>query len=543
MKRILTLFIAITCSIFPVLAAIELPAVISSGMVLQRDIKAPIWGYGAKGTEVKVNFAGQSHTTKIGSNGMWMIRLNPLSASAQSRVMKIEVGSETIELSDIVVGEVWVCSGQSNMGFTVESSAKKTRDPIDQPVADFITAHKKTARDPLLRQITVPAATSYDKEQKTFNGTWFASTSEENNNKFTATGYFFALELRKALKVPVGLLKCSWGGKKIQPFISSTQYKNVPKLKAYYQAAWTKLEKNMSTYSPKKAEEKYQAALAKWKDRVKKAKERKQKAPRKPRKAADPQEDPNFPSTLYNAMINPLVPFGIKGAIWYQGESNAQSDSDARMYSEFLEALATGWRTRWGQGDFPLYYCQLAKFRKASPEPMDENRWVTVCDQMRRTLSFKNTGMAVLNDCGEVSDIHPRNKVDVGKRLSLWALAKDYGQSDLVYSGPLYKSSSTQGNKVTISFTSVGDGLMAARKHLLDPAKPVSEDLGGFQICGVDKKWKWAKAKIITSSEVEIFHPDINNPTEVRYAWSPNPANANLYNKSGLPTSCFSTVD
>jgi sialate O-acetylesterase len=151
--------------------------------------------------------------------------------------------------------------------------------------------------------------------------------------------------------------------------------------------------------------------------------------------------------------------------------------------------------------------------------------------------------MAVLNDAGEVSDIHPRNKVDAGKRLSLWALAKDYGRTDLVYSGPLYESSKTSGNKVTIQFSHVGEGLMTARKHLLEPARPIDEHVQGFQICGADKTWKWARAKIISPSEVEVYHPEIDQPVEVRYAWSANPENANLYNKSGLPTSCFTTLD
>jgi sialate O-acetylesterase len=541
MKQLFCFFSILFLSLYQLLAAIELPAVISNGMVLQRDIKVPIWGWGEPGAKVKVSFAGQTQRTEIDSDGKWMLRLNPMKASAESRILSIEVDSEKVELKDVLVGEVWLCSGQSNMQWTVGASARKTKDPNDQPVADWIAAHKKTARDPLLRQIAVPMKTSYDKELNHFKGTWIASTSEANNDQFTATGYFFALELRKELGVPVGLLKCPWGGKKIQPFIPSTHYNSVPELNKYYEQAMANMLKASSAFDPKKAEANYQKALEKWKEKVKVAKQNKKPAPRRPKKAIDPKLDANFPSTIYNAMINPLVPFAIRGAIWYQGESNA--GSDANMYGQFLEALATGWRTRWGQGDFPLYYCQLAKFREPSKEPLGDNGWVTVCDQMRRTLSFKNTGMAVLNDAGEVSDIHPRNKVDAGKRLSLWALAKDYGRTDLVYSGPLYESSKTSGNKVTIQFSHVGEGLMTARKHLLEPARPIDEHVQGFQICGADKTWKWARAKIISPSEVEVYHPEIDQPVEVRYAWSANPENANLYNKSGLPTSCFTTLD
>jgi len=473
--KLLFAFLFLFGQVFQLLAAVELPSVISSGMVLQRDLNLPIWGWGKPGDKVKVSFAGQIQRTEVDAKGNWQVRFSPLKASSENRMMKIEVGSESVELKDVVVGEVWVCSGQSNMQFSLAGGAGKTVDPKHQPIADWMDQERKTANDPLIRQIATPNVTSYDKEKKNFEGKWISADSEANNNNFTAVGYFFAKELRRELNVPVGLLKCPWGGKQIQPFIPSTQYKSDAVLSAYYQKAQEDLEKAMKSFDPDKAEAKYQKDLEKWKQEVQKAKDAGSQVPKKPNKATAPQLNPNFPSTLYNSMVNPLVPFGIRGALWYQGESNA--NTEAGMYGKFIEALATGWRNRWGQGDFPLYYCQLASFRDAPTKPVVDDNWVTVCDQMRRTLTFKHTGMAVLNDIGEAKDIHPRNKLDAGKRLALWALAKDYGRTDLVYSGPLYKSHTINGNKVMIQFDSVGEGLMIARKNLLDPAEPVSEPL------------------------------------------------------------------
>lgn len=539
--RIHFVFFVLILSASQLFAALKLPAVISDRMVLQQQLSLPIWGWGDAGQEVSVSFAGQTQTTTVKANGEWRVNLNPLKASSENRIMKVTMGTESKTLNDVVVGEVWICSGQSNMGWSLNGSAQKTKDPIHQPIADWTKKELETEFDPLIRQISSPTITSYNEEKNDIKGSWVEANSANNKKNFTAVGYFFAKELRRKLNVPVGLLKCPWGGKKIQPFIPSTQYKKDPELNKYYNDSLANLEKVMKTFDPAKLKAKNEAAMAKWKEKSKKAKADGKAAPRRPRNGVSPALNPNFPSTLYNSMINPLVPFGVKGAIWYQGESNA--GSDAPLYGKYLKTLIDGWRDRWGQNDFPLYYCQLASFQKPSNHPLDKNSWVTVCDEMRRALSHKNMGMAVLNDVGEATDIHPRNKKDPGERLAYWALAKDYGFTDTVYSGPLYKSHSIKGNQVTIKFDSVGKGLMTARKHLLDPAKAVDEKLQGFQICGADRKWKWAEASIINNSEVTVSHPEIANPTIVRYAWAPNPIQANLYNKSGLPTSVFSTKD
>ncbi|MEM7010595.1 MAG: sialate O-acetylesterase, partial [Verrucomicrobiota bacterium] len=380
-----------------------------------------------------------------------------------------------------------------------------------------------------------------DKALTQFEGQWARADTVKNKNQFSAVGYYFAKELRQNLDVPVGVIVAAWGAKRIQPFIPSSQYEKDPALADYYKEQLAKIRERIAAYDDAAEEAKFEANMARWHERARAAKAAGKWPPPVPKRWY-PQNDPNFPGTIYNAMINPLSPYAIRGAIWYQGESNAKHPNAMVFdYETYLRALIDGLRDHWGQGDFPFYYCQLAQFRAAPTEPVDTDFWVNVCNDMRKVLDHKNVGMAVLNDVGEVRDIHPRNKIDPGKRLARWALAKDYGRSDLVYSGPLYKSHRIDGAKVEISFNNVGEGLMTARKNLHWGTKPVDEELQGFQICGEDRVWKWAKAEITGRDSVIAWHPEIDAPDEVRYAWAQNPSQANLYNKAGLPTSVFST--
>jgi sialate O-acetylesterase len=234
-----------------------------------------------------------------------------------------------------------------------------------------------------------------------------------------------------------------------------------------------------------------------------------------------------------------LIPYAIKGAIWYQGESNGNSSPE--QYAMRLSAMVEGWRSAWNQKELYFYYCQLASYKDVNAEPLDSTEgWVIVQDQMRLAMDIPNSGMAVLNDIGEAKDIHPKNKIDTGKRLSLWALKQAY-KCNVECSGPVYKSSKVKGNKMIIKFDYVGSGLMVGDKNLMNPTVEVDQPLQRFQICGVDGKWKWAKAEIRGKNKVVVWHSDISNPVEVRYAWSPNPEGANLYNIEGLPTSLFQT--
>jgi len=242
---------------------------------------------------------------------------------------------------------------------------------------------------------------------------------------------------------------------------------------------------------------------------------------------------------LYNGMLSAVVPYAIKGAIWYQGESNAGYMTE--HYEDYFSAMIRSWRKEWGRGDFPFYWAQLANFRDPNADPLEEDGWASICDQQRRTLKLPNTGMAVLIDIGEAKDIHPRNKPDVGKRLALWALAKDYGIDVPAYSGPLYKISEVKGSKILLRFSQVGSGLMVGSKNLMDDAVEIDEPLKRFQICGKNRAWQWADAMIVSKDTIEVSHPEIAEPVVVRYAWSSNPEGANLYNKEGLPASLFTT--
>ena len=534
-------FLLFLASISQVRADVDLPAAISDGMVLQREATVPVWGWGKSGDAVTVKFANQSVEGTVNADGSWRVDLEPLEASSENRSMMITVGTDTVTLSDVVVGEVWFASGQSNMQMTLDESGRKTLDKKDQQVAWSIKEEIGKNLDPLIRQLKVPIATSYDKELTQFEGSWSKADSVKNKNQFSAVSYYFAKELRKNIDVPVGVIVAAWGGKRIQPFIPISQYKKDPELDKYYEDELEKMKARIAAYDDAAEEAKFKTIMAKWHERARAAKEEGKWPPPVPKRYY-PQNNPAFPGTIYNAMIHPVIPYAIRGAIWYQGESNAKHPKAMVFdYETYLRALIDGLRERWGQGDFPFYYCQLAQFRESPDEPVDNDFWVNVCNDMRKVLDHKNVGMAVLNDVGEVRDIRPRNKIDPGKRLARWALANDYGRSDLVYSGPLYESHRIDGKNVEITFSSVGGGLMTARKNLHWATKPVEEELQGFQICGDDRVWKWASAKITGPNTVVVWHPEITKPDEVRYAWAQNPARANLYNKAGLPTSVFST--
>jgi sialate O-acetylesterase len=361
------------------------------------------------------------------------------------------------------------------------------------------------------------------------------ASSPENNPEFSATAYFFGRELRKELNVPVGLIKCAWGGSRVEPWIPAGEFRKDTEMAAYFESSLSALK----AWDPNKAEADYQAAVKKWETKGK---------GRKPKKPAEPKNDKQFPSTLFNAMVHPVIPYAIRGAIWYQGEENARHNTE--NYEDNFRTMISSWREHWGQGDFPFYFAQLASFKNPVAKPVEYDGWASVCDQQRRVLSLKNTGMAVLSDIGEANDIHPHNKVAAGKRLALWALKNDYPSTvlragkkagDLVCSGPLYKRHKIKDGTVVITFDSVGTGLMSGVKTGMADTKATDEPLKHFQICGADRQWKWAQAGITGKDSVTVSHPDVPEPVVVRYAWASNPEGANLYNKEGLPTSIFTT--
>jgi sialate O-acetylesterase len=516
------------CSVATLWADVTMPAIFSDGMVIQRETKAPIWGSADPEEKILVEASWGAKATCIANpDGSWKVALQTPEAGG---LFSITVsGKNQIKIEDVLSGEVWICTGQSNMKCTMAFFSKKARDPKYQPAAEYILNEITTANDPLLRQIKVPKKTSPYKKLNDFEGQW-VSASPETTGEMTATGYFFARELRKQLNVPVGLVLCAWGGTRIEPWIAADTYRSDDEMAAYYDQEMASLKAASDAYSAKEAKQKLEKQRAAWEANGKKGQQ--------PGIQADPETDKQWPATLHNGMLSAIIPYAIKGAIWYQGESNANYMPDA--YEDRFRTLITSWRDEWDQGDFPFYWAQLASYKEPNTEPLGNDGWATICDAQRRTLTLPNTGMAVLTDIGEANDIHPHNKMDAGKRLALWALAKEYG-FEQPYSGPLYKNYSTKGDSVLITFDHVGSGLMAGHKNVLDDTVKSDEPLLRFQIAGSDRVWKWANAEIIDEDTVSVSHPDVKNPAVVRYAWSANPEGANLYNKEGLPASMFTT--
>ena len=480
--------------------ALNLPRIFSDNMVLQRGIPLKVWGWADPGQSVEVSFSAQKKITKAGEDGKWAVTLDPLLANAEPGELSIAAGTQRVSIKNVLVGEVWICSGQSNMEWTLKDT---------DHAADTIAA----ANFPLIRQFKVPHVTNA-KPQKDLPGDW-AVCSPGTAANFTGVGYYFGLQLYKKLNVPIGLINTSWGGTRIEPWTDPEGFKLSPGLKDI-----SELIANAD-----KVHRQNQAAkldqLEVW---VKQSREALEKGsslsafpggmPEHPLNASD------RPTSIYNAMIAPLVSYGIRGAIWYQGESN---NGEGMLYFEKMKALIGSWRRLWEQGDFPFLYVQLAPYRYNKPEALPG-----IWEAQLAALAIPNTGMAVITDIGNVADIHPRNKEDVGRRLSLWALAKTYGESGLEYSGPIYKAMKVEGNKAILTFDH-GDGLKS-----LD-GKPFT----WFTIAADDKKFVEAKAEVVGNT-VLVSSDGVANPAAVRFGWHET-AEPNLGNGAGLPASPFRT--
>ncbi|ADQ04207.1 protein of unknown function DUF303 acetylesterase [Caldicellulosiruptor owensensis OL] len=625
--------------------ALRLARLISDGMVLQRDQKIKIWGWALPEEKVTVHFLDKSYSTVANTDGKWEVTLPELQAGGPY-FMVIETFQKSITINNILIGDVWVCSGQSNMVLPME----RVKDIYEEEIAN--------CDNPFIRQFTVPDRYDFKGPQEDLEeGSWEPVT-KDTILRFSAVGYFFAKALFEKYHVPIGLIKACVGGTpieawlsedalqqfpenlkileqlKIDGYIESIKKKEEAEINAWYEklnkedkgmkkgepawfdpnyddsdwqtvklpASWKEMGLDslkgvvwfrkkvtvpasvvgkpaklyMGTivdsdhtyingtlvgstsyrYPPRKYEvpahllkpgenviairvvsndgngefvkgkpyklftEDYQIILeGEWKYRVGAVAEK-------------PLPSMTFfeykPAGLFNGMIAPLLKFSIKGVIWYQGESN--TDNPKEYHKKFC-ALIADWRQKWGQGNFPFLYVQLANFMEAKSQP-SESKWAELREQQRKTLVVPNTGMAVTIDLGEWNDLHPSNKKDVGERLALLARKIAYGEENLVASGPLYKSAKIEGNKVIIEFSEVGSGLVAKG----------GGELKHFAIAGSDKKFTWAKA-VIEDNKVIVWNESISNPAYVRYAWADNPEGANLYNKEGLPASPFTTED
>ncbi len=639
--RLLTAIISLFAFNSLIYSNVRLPHVLSSNMVLQRNMPINIWGWADAGEKVNVVFAGKTLSVKADKEGKWKVVFPPMREGGPY-VMTIK-GHNTINLEDIMIGEVWICSGQSNMEWMLYNA----RDGINEVNA---------ATYPEIRLFTVPKRTEL-KPVDDFNGGEWQECSPQTAAGFSAVGYFFGRELYNKLHVPVGLINTSWGGTLIEPWTSDDALNSVPgtkewvnqlknldvqKLEAQQKAKYDKIRSTItgntdgiidgkavwaevdyddhdwiSIKVPGLWEQsvfpgldgvvwfRYEfevpadmtqtdvtLSLGKiddsditWINGIKVGEtEQKYDKPRiynvykgilKPgRNVITVRVDdtgggggfwseeselriengrqtialsgewkckispvsfrlnesivgPNdFPAVLYNGMIYPMLNYAARGVIWYQGESNC---GRAYHYRTLFPIMISNWREKWQNPDLVFLFVQLANFKEPAPVPGNSD-WAELREAQLMTLSVPKTGMAVIIDIGEANDIHPRNKQDVGYRLSLAARKIAYNE-DLVYSGPIFKSYTINGNKIEIEFDHVGSGLMAKDKYGY---------LKGFTIAGEDQQFKWAKA-YIQDNKVIVFSDEVSSPVAVRYAWADNPDDANLYNKEGLPASPFRT--
>ncbi len=501
MKKLYLFIKAISVASLLILAAqadVSTPSIFGDHMVLQRNQENPVWGWGAPREKVTVTIAGQRHSTQADRNGDWNVTLDPLPAGGPHR-LAIQ-GKNTLNYDDVLVGEVWICSGQSNMAWPVQNSFD----------GDLVALSAKSSQ---VRLISVPQVGTQE-PQRDFDGEW-AHSSPEIVSQFSAVGYRFGLQLHQALGVPVGLVDNAWGGSAAEAWIRRDALESDKR----YAELIDRWEETERTFDFEKETAQYQADLAKWEKDGKKG-----NRPRTPRNILAGQ---HRPGNLYNGVLKPTIGYGIKGAIWYQGEANA---SRAYQYRHLFPLMIQHWRDEWGQGDFPFYWVQLADFRDEVSEPGDAD-WAELREAQTMTMSkLPNTGEAVIIDVGEGRDIHPRDKRTVAARLARWALAKDYGY-DIRYQSPTYKSMNVDGSKVILTFDHVGaNGL-----YTFDTREPV-----GFAIAGSDQKFVWASGKIVDANTVEVWSDSVKKPVAVRYAWAHNPV-CNVTSREGLPLTPFRT--
>ncbi|MEX0702077.1 MAG: sialate O-acetylesterase [Planctomycetales bacterium] len=449
----------------PALADVSLPAVLSDGMVLQRERPAAVWGWAAAGEKVAVLLGGKQAETQADREGRWSVRIDPPAAGGPYELTV--KGTNAITLKDVLVGEVWLCSGQSNMEWPVRSA--------DDPQREIAAANH-----PRLRLFHVPHVVAAA-PRGDVSANW-QSCSPQTVAGFSAVAYFFGRHLQRELDVPIGLIDSSWGGTRIEPWTPSAGFAAVPELARLADEA---------------------AGVA---------------------AGAKPPQNTS-PTALYNGMIHPLVPYGIRGAIWYQGESNR---GDGTAYRDKMKGLILGWRSVWNDQDLPFYFVQLAPYRyDGQPDALGP-----VWEGQRLSLAVKNTGMAVTTDIGNIQDIHPRNKQEVGRRLALWALARTYRKTDIVYSGPLFRSMNVEHGKARLEFD-----------HAAGLKSSDGQPLRWFDVAGADGRLLPADATI-DGEAVVVSNESVPEPRLVRYGWSGwLDSQPNFVNAAGLPASPFRAGD
>ena len=487
LKQLSFALLALSAGLFSA-SAVTVPNVFSANMVLQRDTDVPVWGWGDDGETVTVTFRDQTVSTKV-KDGKWTVKLHSLKTGDPATLTI--TGNNTIDFTNVVVGEVWVASGQSNMEF---SMGRKPLTAADLP----------SCTNTMIRWLNV-RNTRLDEPTNNVQATWLVSSPQTMPTN-SAVAYYFAKDLQKTLGVPIGIMESDWGGTPIE--------------------AW--LRREVIAANPvhkKQVIDAQDAALALYQKEI--AAPEKSAPPKKGAKKTDAPKKPWMPGELYNGMIAPLIPYAIKGVIWYQGENNSSSPTNALRYHSLFPDLIKSWRADWHQGDFPFLSVQLAPF--ATPAPRCD--WPSIREaQLLATKNVPKVGMAVITDIGEEHDIHPAQKPPVGARLALAARSIAYGEK-IEYSGPIYSDMKTKKGRIIVSFTHAQNGF--------DTTKG---DLKGFTVCGEDHKFVPARAVFDGIERVAVGSPEVPHPVAARYGWS-NWMDVNLWNKEGLPASPFRTDD
>ena len=475
--------------------------------VIQCDMPVVIWGSADPGESVTVTFAGQTAGAVADTNGAWEVRLAPIQAGAGGSL--VITGKNTVELKDVVAGEVWFCSGQSNMQMNVGSV---TNAPAEIAAGTF----------PLIRQFQVPLKPAKEPQDARFITKAAWKPADTNTvAAFTAAGYFFAREVHRTLNVPVGLINASWGATPIQPWMSLTALQAYPG----YQKLLDRKQAEIAAWPQRKAQ--LDAELKAWETRVAEAKAAGQPAPARPWQPGPPDSGHYMPTQLFNGMVHPVTRYRIRGALWYQGEANAGGGAGgAADYTDLLSRLIADWRRAWDQGDFPFYFAQLPNWD--NPGDKTGVSWAFFREGQARVLSVTNTGMAVLIDAGDAADIHPKNKQEAGRRLALQALARTYGRK-VVASGPVPVTNRVEGSTLRVVFRGTDQGLVARDKA----------PLAGFELAGTNGVFFPATATLQKNS-VLLRSPEVKRPAFARYLWTNNPA-ATLFNGAGLPAAPFRT--
>jgi sialate O-acetylesterase len=511
MKRIALGLVYSLLVVLPVEAEVAAGCPFMSHMVLQREMKVPVWGTAASGEQVTVAFAGQKKTVTAGADGSWRVDLDPMAASAEGRVMTLS-GSATaqpVQLDDVLVGEVWLASGQSNMTFPI-SKAHASYAGVNNEAAEIAAANY-----PLIRMFMGKPTLAHDPAAHV-DGEWKVC-SPETAPDFSAVGYFFARDLQKELHVPIGILTVAFGASTAEAWIPREALAADPLLKPmldHFDSLYAAYEADPNAQAKyAEAQQKAQAAAAD-------ARAKGEKPPKGPRDP-NPLHDQHNATVLYNAMVHPVLPYAIRGVIWYQGESIVGGLAGRTLYPHVQETLIKEWRKLWGEGDFPFYIVQLAALNAPSNNPQVREAQATV-------LKLPNTGMAVTIDIGDPTNVHPKDKQDVGDRLTRIAMANVYGGKE-EFSGPVYDAMKVEGGAIRISFTHPGGGLVAK-----------DGPLKWFEIAGADMKFVPADAKI-DGETVVVSSAQVASPAAVRYAWANYPVGCNLYNAAGLPAAPFRT--